>query len=362
MSRKKPWLDQSRDELGRFARIKRAVRKKVPAKPAKSPAKPVSKGLRPEPKAKAKAPAKSVLKPKVKAPAKPVPKGLRPKPKAKAPAKLVPKGLRPKPKVKAPAKPVSKGLRPKPKAKIPVKAPPRKKPVKRRAKKPARDEFGRFLPKLPRPPQLPRVPEKPVPPPKKPELPHVADRSRAAEKEMQTRLLALFDSIMLVQSGLDMAVQTMINRDGTVDGELTIRNLPEEWRDERTMGLLVATLSTVLRTFVPFEASPTMGGAFWCSFGIRFGPQNEAEIGELYNLYKRHRGLFQIGTYPTPAWGTGALQIALVGDNVGLKAMLESLMEKRGLPPSVIMIRFIWTPDGERPGHYKGEKGEKGEK
>ena len=66
--------------------------------------------------------------------------------------------------------------------------------------------------------------------------------------------------------------------------------------------------------------------------------------------------MFQIGTYPTQAWGMGALQIALVGDNVGLRAMLEYLMKKRGLPPTQVLIRFIWTPDGKRPGHYRGEK------
>jgi len=173
---------------------------------------------------------------------------------------------------------------------------------------------------------------------------------------MQQRLLALLDAIAQLQSGLDMAVQSFINADGSVDGELTIRNLPEEWRTEAGFGYLIATMSSAFRTFVPFGAKPEMGGAFWCSFGIRFGPQNEAEIGELYHLYKRHRGLFQIGTYPTPAWGAGAIQIALTADTTGLKAMISSLMKKRGLPPSVIMVRFIWTPDGKRPGHYRGEK------
>jgi hypothetical protein len=100
-----------------------------------------------------------------------------------------------------------------------------------------------------------------------------------------------------------------------------------------------------------------MGGAFWATFGIRFGPQNDAEVGELANLYKRYRGLFQIGTYPTPAWGQGAVQVALTADNVGMRAMIESLLAKRGLPPTVILIRFVWTPDGVRPAHYKGEKG-----
>jgi len=115
-------------------------------------------------------------------------------------------------------------------------------------------------------------------------------------------------------------------------------------------------LSSAFRAVVLFDPRPSMGGAFWLSIAVRFGPQNEAEIGELAKLYKRYRGLFQIGTYPTPAWAEGAVQLALVEDAVGLRAMVRSLLEKRGLPPAAILIRFVWTPDASRPGHYEGEK------
>ena len=173
---------------------------------------------------------------------------------------------------------------------------------------------------------------------------------------MQVRLLALQDSIAVIQGGLDMAVQTFTNRDGTVDGELRVANLPAEWRTLRGVPLLVETLSSALRAVSVFDRLPSMGGAFWASYGIRFGPQNEAELGEMVELYKRHRGLFQIGTYPTPAWGMGALQVALTEEKVGLRAMIGSLLKKRGLPPTQVLIRYVWTPDGKRPGHYRGEK------
>jgi hypothetical protein len=242
----------------------------------------------------------------------------------------------------------------------PAKKPVAKKPVvqKRppaRGKLPLRDEEGRFRkrPARGRPAQKPEAKKPPV----KPVLPPISERSLRAESEMQEKLLSLLDGIALLQSDLDMAVQTFINRDGSVDGELTIRNLPDEWRDEDGIRLLIATLSSALRTFRAFDPKPAMGGAFWATYGIRFGPQNESELGELAELYKRHKGMFQIGTYPMHASGTGSLQIGLAGENVGLRAMLESLLRKRGLPPTVILIRFIWTPDGQRPGHYKGEKG-----
>lgn len=153
-----------------------------------------------------------------------------------------------------------------------------------------------------------------------------------------------------------MAVQSFINTDGSVDGELRVGSLPDEWRTPAGVPLLVATLSNAIRSVAVFDSRPSMGGAFWASFGVRFGPQNESEVGELVDLYKRHRGMFQIGTYPTPAWGMGALQVAITGDIVGLRAMVASLLNKRGLPPSQILIRFVWTPDGKRPAHYVGEK------
>jgi hypothetical protein len=392
LSRKK-LPKQLRDELGRFARVVKTTqrstkRSKLAVKPkakkplARPPAKatvkpkvkkplarpPVKAAVKPKVKKPlARLPVKAAVKPKVKKPlarppAKAAVKPRAKKPLARPPAKAAVKPRAKKPLARLPAKAAVKPRAKKPLARLPAKAavkpkvkkPPARLPAKRRPKRMLRDELGRFISpkKLPRPPRKPPA----LRPPRKPELPLVAERSRAAEVDMQVRLINLQDSILLLEAGLDMAVQTMVNRDGTVDGELTIRNLPDEWRDARTMGYLVATLSSALRTFEPFAAHPKMGGGFWCSFGVRFGPQNEAEIGEMYNLYKRHRGLFQIGTYPTPAWGTGALQVALVGNNVGLKAMLDSLMKKRGLPPSVVMIRFIWTPDGQRPGHYKGEK------
>jgi hypothetical protein len=177
---------------------------------------------------------------------------------------------------------------------------------------------------------------------------------------MHEKLDELQAAIDRVERGLDMSWQTFVNADGTVDGELTVRNLPEDWRTELGVRMLVATLSAALRELVPFPSRPSMGGAFWVSFGIRFGPQNEAELGELAELYKRHRGLLQIGTYPMLASISGAIQVALTGDRVGMRAMIESLMRKRGLPPTVILIRFIWTPDGKRPGHYQGERGERG--
>ena len=161
-----------------------------------------------------------------------------------------------------------------------------------------------------------------------------------------------------------MGIHSFINADGTVDGELRIGNLPIEWRSEQGLRELVATLSSAFASFKAFDRHPAMGGSFWFSAAVRFGPQNEAEMSELADLYKKSKGLFQIGTYPTRADHLTPLQMCLTDDRRGLRGMIGALAVKRGLPPTAILIRFTWGPDwspergGLRPGHYKGEKGE----
>jgi hypothetical protein len=87
-------------------------------------------------------------------------------------------------------------------------------------------------------------------------------------------------------------------------------------------------------------------------------------MSELAGLYKKSKGMFQIGTYPTRADHLTPLQICLTDDRSGLRGMIGALAVKRGLPPVAILIRFTWGPDwspergGLRPGHYKGEKGD----
>jgi hypothetical protein len=170
---------------------------------------------------------------------------------------------------------------------------------------------------------------------------------------MQERLVSLMEIFEIMVSGASLSVSTFINVDGTVDGELRCGNLPEDWRDSDQL-TIISDLSEMFRAFHPFPEEPPMGGKFWLSIGVRFGPQNEMEVGELADLYKRFRGMFQIGTYPIAAWNSGAIQVAIA---VSLRTMLQGLAEKQGLPPSALLIRFIWIPDGSRPGHFDRESG-----
>jgi hypothetical protein len=180
--------------------------------------------------------------------------------------------------------------------------------------------------------------------------------------------MMLMQSINVLEVGLDMAIQSFVNRDGTVDGELRIGGLPEAWKDPEGFPELIATLSNALGAFRPFDRNPSFGGSFWFSIGVRFGAQNESEFEQLAALYKQYKGLLQIGTYPVRADHVSPMQICLTDDRRGLRGMISALAEKRGLPPSTILIRFTWGEDwhpeqrDKRPGHYKGEKGEKGQK
>ena len=179
-------------------------------------------------------------------------------------------------------------------------------------------------------------------------------RAREADILILSKLADLMGEVGGMVGGASVAVKTFINSDGSVDGELKISDLPDELRAEENLPELVALLSEVFRAFRPFPVTPSMGGRFWVSFALRFGPQDETEVGKLAELYKRFRGLYQVGTYPAAAWHPTPIQLALT---TGLKTIVEGVARKQGFPPSVILIRFTWMPDGKRPGHLAGEAG-----
>ena len=299
-----------RDDLGRFAPGRRRLAR--PAKPAK-PAKKIPRraSAKPIKKVPSRAPAKPAKKVPSRAPAKP--------------AKKVPS--------KKPAKPVKK---------VPSRA-PAKPPKKVPSKKPAEPEKPKKRRK--------RRPKGPIP--------ILSELSKQADTEMQVKLVWILEYIEQMFPGMDMAIKTFINADGTVDGELRIGNLVPDWQGEDGSGWMVAALSEMFRAFPLFDKEPAMGGRFWISFGVRFGPQNDADLGELAELYKRFRGMFQTGSYPSPADDPVRLQLALVG----LKTIMDGVMREHGLSHAVALIRFIWTFKEdkkkriEQPGRYKDEMG-----
>jgi len=178
---------------------------------------------------------------------------------------------------------------------------------------------------------------------------------------MQVKLVWILEYIEQMFPGMDMAIKTFVNADGTVDGELRIGNLVPDWQGEDGAGWMVAALSEMFRAFPLFDKEPSMGGRFWVSFGLRFGPQNDADLGELAELYKRFRGMFQTGSYPAPADEQARIQTALVG----LKTIIDGVMSEHGISHAVILIRFIWTYKRdkkdriEQPGRYEDEMGSK---
>jgi hypothetical protein len=169
---------------------------------------------------------------------------------------------------------------------------------------------------------------------------------------VQEHLGTLLEAIHAAIPGMDVGLKTFINADGSVDGEVRMGGLPEDWRVPDGLVFLKEFLSTLLRQagdLVPGDE----GGSYWISIGVRFGPSNESEIGELAELYKRHRGLFQVASYALDAGIASAAQNAVVA----IGDIIKSIMEKRGMPPTVIFIRYTWTPDGTRPHRYAGESG-----
>lgn len=337
-----------RDSFGRFIRRKLvrvarpAARKgKAPVRKVEKPVKPakpskILKGL-----AKSSKTLKRLVKKTTEKPAQKWIKSVRPEKPIRKPVKKL---------VKKPARKPVKPVKPSKVRRRPAKKPPQKFP-----KKPK---------KIPK--KLPRRRRKKKPRVSVPPLPVAAGE---ADMLMQQKLQEVMDLMLMMFSGASTSIKTAINADWSVDGELRLDGLPEELRTEEGMLEIVALVSESFRAFRPFDQIPSMGGKFWLSFGVRFGPNNESQAKELADLYKRFRGMFQVGTYPVYAWSLGSIQAAIAPG--GLRTIFEGVARKVGLPPSTLLIRFIWTPGPkklwreftrsqqytQRPGHYDHEGG-----
>jgi len=336
--RKAPAKKQPQPERRAPAKKRPLPARKVPAKKRPLPARKVPAKKRPLP--ARKVPAKKQPQPEWKAPAKkrPLPARKVPAKKRPLPARKVPAKKRPLPARKVPAK-----KRPLPARKVPAKKPPlpaRKAP----AKKPP-------VKKRPLPERRPPVKKKP----EKRRYPSFMSRAAAAEALILEHLGRLDSALSVQEPGLDTTVKAFINADATVDGELRMRSLPAEWRTLRGMPSLMATLSEAVRAMGAFPTKPSMGGAFWVSFGVRFGPKDRREIEHMEKFYKRFRGLLQVGAHHATAQSLSAI----LNNALTIKFLVERLWHKRDLPPVQLLVRVVWTPTNVRPGRFKGEEGGK---
>jgi hypothetical protein len=277
------------------------------------------------PPVKAKPPVKKPLSAR-RPPVKAKPPVKRPLPTRRPPVKAKPPVKKPLPTRRPPVKKPLPARRPPVKAKPPVKKPPptRKRPVKRAPKKPLPKKYPPFM-----------------------------RRAAGAEELILEKLGRMQGTLAFMERSLDMSVKSFINADGTVDGELRLRNLPAEWRTVDGTPSLIATLSEAIRAMGAFPGSPPMGGTFWVSFGLRFGPKNHREIEEMAKFYKRFRGLLQIGAHYTTAQSLSTI----LTNALAIRNLVGRLWVKRDLPPVQLLMRFFWTQGNERPGRFKGEEG-----
>jgi hypothetical protein len=183
-------------------------------------------------------------------------------------------------------------------------------------------------------------------------LPEIPESANVAEKKILDHMSLLMEHLAFEEGTLELAMKSFINADMTVDGELRVGRLLDHWRTEEGIPELMEILSRLLRGIGTLKPG-SEGGAYWISIGVRFGPQTDAEMGDLAEMYKRYRGMFQVASYPLDASKPGGVQNAIVA----FGSIVRSLMEKKGLPPAVVFVRYTWMPDGSRPGRFEGEKG-----
>ena len=185
------------------------------------------------------------------------------------------------------------------------------------------------------------------------QYPTFISQALAAEALSLQKLSRFQDTIVVIEPEIDVGLKSFVNSDGTVDAELRLRNLPDLWRTLEGQPSLGSALSEAVRVMGAFPRQPSMGGAFWVSFGVRFGPKNEAEVEMMAKFYKRFRGLFQVGAYHT----TASAVPAILNNAATVRSLVESIWDKRDLPPTQVLVRIVWTPDGQRPGRFQGEGG-----
>ena len=358
---RKPPLAVRRDKLGRFvkaskqgSRTKNAVKAKP--RPSKVEAlrpkkkQPAKRGV---PRRAKKPPAKiSTIRRTKRQPIKaPVLRRKRKQP-AKAPV------LRRK--KKQPAKAPVLRRKKKPPVKVPVlrrkKKPTVKAPVLRRKKKhPAKAPVLRPKTKRPAkvvPPKLRKKPKK-GPKTKRRRYPSFMGLASQAETMIQDKLVSLGEVLRFLEPEITATTKTFINADATVDGELRVSNLPEKWRTIAGLPSIVAAISEAVRGTGAFPAAPSTGGAFWVSFGLRFGPKDMDEMMELAKNYKRFKGLLQVGAHHTTAQSLPAM----LNNALAMRMFIDRIWAKRNLPPVQLLIRFVWTPQKANPGRFSGEEG-----
>jgi len=301
-------------------------------------------------------------KPRLRKPAfkKPLPSKRKPAPKKPLPSKRKPalKKLLPSKRKPAFKKPLPSKRKPAPKKRLPSRRKPTlKKPLPSKRK----PTLKKPLPSKRKPTLKKPLPSKRKPAAKKPaskrkirrQYPTFIEQANAAELLALQKLAKMQDTIAIIEPEIDAGLKSMINADGTMDVELRLRNLPELWRTYDGQPSLGSALSEAVRVMGAFPRQPAMGGAFWVSFGVRFGPKNEAEVEMMAKFYKRFRGLFQVGAYHT----TASALPAILNNAASIRSLVENIWEKRDLPPAQVLVRIVWTPDGQRPGRFQGEGG-----
>jgi hypothetical protein len=61
----------------------------------------------------------------------------------------------------------------------------------------------------------------------------------------------------------------------------------------------------------------------------------------------------QVGAY----YSTAQAMPAILNNLMAIRMLVERVWLKRNLPPVQLLVRFNWSPTGERPDRWKGEEG-----
>lgn len=127
-------------------------------------------------------------------------------------------------------------------------------------------------------------------------------------------------------SSLDILVRTHLNADRSVDGELRVQAIPDEYE-----------VSDVINELMFGHFKPKRG--LWIAVGLRHADLEGTKSGD-----SRYRGLIQVNTY------YGRYSIDRLLHELGVaRRMGDNLAEAGRLKPQQVYVRFHWNKKNQKP-------------
>lgn len=154
---------------------------------------------------------------------------------------------------------------------------------------------------------------------------------------IENALANVATKVGLVLPDVQISLRVSVNLDYTIDGQLTVRNLPSHLSSKQVIAAIESCVEPVAST--------------WISVVIQFGARTQEARDELERKYARVRGLFQVATnHQRNTHGKRPINFR--------KAMeIAGHIEEKGQEIIGVAVRLHWNQPDAKPERFGGEQG-----